>query len=285
MSAAPHSGATGVETVDLFPGQSRAARRRMALRDLGEAMTMWRLCWTLSWLDIRLRYRGSLLGPFWLTLSTGVMVGAIGVIYAGLFQQDMHNYLPFVAVSQVLWGYLSALVGDGCVGFTSAEGMIRSIRMPFSLYSARAVVRNLLVLGHNVLVIIVVFAVFGTWPGVHVFLALPGLVVWLIDSWAVAILLGTLCARFRDIPPIVGSIMQIAFFATPVIWPPENLHNHQWVLLYNPFYALLEIVRGPLLGTTPHQSVYIMAALTSVVLCGACWTLFARVRGRIAFWV
>ena len=163
--------------------------------------------------------------------------------------------------------------------------MIRSIRMPFSLYGARAVVRNLLVLGHNVLVIVVVFAVFDTWPGMHVFLALPGLVVWIIDSWALAILLGTLCARFRDIPPIVGSIMQIAFFATPVIWPPANLHSHQWVLLYNPFYALLEIVRGPLLGTTPQQSVYIVAALTSVVLCGVSWTLFARVRGRIAFWV
>jgi lipopolysaccharide transport system permease protein len=226
-----------------------------------------------------------LLGPFWLTLSTGVMVGAIGVIYSTLFHMEMQDYLPYVAVSQVLWNFLAVLVGEGCGAFTSAEAMIRSIRMPFSLYAARTVLRNLLVLGHNMLVIIVVFAVFDTWPGAKVVLVLPGLALWLLDAWAITMLLGTVCARFRDIPPIVGSIMQIAFFATPVIWKPESLHGHEWLLLYNPFYAMLEIVRAPVLGTSPGQGIYALALLFSAVLWGFTWVLFTRVRGRIAFWV
>jgi lipopolysaccharide transport system permease protein len=285
MTFALNSGATSAESSDLFPGQSVAARRRMAVRDIAEALKLWRLCWTLSWLDIRLRYRGSLLGPFWLTLSTGVMVGAIGVIYSALFRMEMQDYLPFVAVSQVLWNFLAVLVGEGCGSFTSAEGMIRSIRMPFSLYAARTVLRNLFVLGHNMLVIIVVFAVFDTWPGAKVVLVLPGLALWLIDAWAISMLLGTVCARFRDIPPIVGSIMQIAFFATPVIWKPESMHGHEWLLLYNPFYAMLEVVRGPVLGNTPGLGIYALALFFSAALWGVTWVLFTRVRGRIAFWV
>ena len=198
----------------------------MALRDLAETARLWRLCWTLAWLDIKLRYRGSMLGPFWLTLSTAVMVGAMGVVYAMLFRMDLHEYLPFLALSLVLWGYLGTLVADGCIAFTSVEGMIRSVRMPFSLYAARIVLRNLLVLAHNVVVIVGVYALLRVWPGGAALLALPGLALWLIDALAVCLLLGALCARFRDIPPIVGSIMQMAFFISPVIWKPDQLGRH-----------------------------------------------------------
>jgi lipopolysaccharide transport system permease protein len=285
MTLALQSGARGAESLDLHPGHSAVARRHMARRDLADAFALWRLCVTLSWLDIRLRYRGSLLGPFWLTLSTGVMVGAIGVIYSALFHVSMTDYLPFFAVSQVLWGFLNTIVTEGCTSFTSAEGMIRSIRMPFTLYGARIVLRNLVVLGHNMLVIVVVFALFRIWPGWGLLAALPGMAIWLVDSWAMAVLLGILCARFRDIPPIVASVMQIAFFVTPVIWKPETLHAHRWVLLYNPFYPLLEVVRDPLLGAIPPTYVYASALGVSAVILVVAWVLFVRVRGRIAFWV
>ena len=269
----------------LTPDLSFATRQRMALRDLTETLRLWQLCWTLAWLDIRLRYRGSMLGPFWLTLSTAAMVGSMGVVYALLFRMDLHEYLPFLALSLVLWGYLSTLVTEGCMAFTSVEGMIRSVRMPFSLYAARIVVRNLLVLAHNVLVIVVVYALLRVWPGGRAVLALPGLALWLVDSVAICMLLGALCARFRDIPPIVGSIMQMAFFISAVIWKPGQLGRHEWMLAFNPFFTLLEVVRAPLLGEVPAAATWASALACSAALCGATWLLFARVRGRIAFWV
>jgi lipopolysaccharide transport system permease protein len=272
-------------TLDLDPDPSFAARQRMALRDLAKAVRLWRLCTTLALLDIRLRYRGSVLGPFWLTLSTAVMVGAMGVIYGTLFRLDLREYLPFLAVSQVLWSFLASTTQESCFVFTVAEGMIRSVRMPFSLYSARIVLRNLIVLGHNLAVIVGVDLVLWTLPGREALLALPAMVLWLLDALALATLLGGLCARFRDIPPIVGSLMQMAFFVTPVIWKPELVGAKQWMLPFNPFFSLLEIVRGPLLGEVPGAAVYVSALLWSGVLCAIAWLLFARVRGRIAFWV
>jgi lipopolysaccharide transport system permease protein len=272
-------------TLDLDPDPSFAARQRMALRDLAKAVRLWRLCTTLALLDIRLRYRGSMLGPFWLTLSTAVMVGAMGVIYGTLFRLDLREYLPFLAVSQVLWSFLASTTQESCFVFTVAEGMIRSVRMPFSLYSARIVLRNLIVLGHNLAVIVGVDLVLWTLPGREALLALPAMVLWLLDALALATLLGGLCARFRDIPPIVGSLMQMAFFVTPVIWKPELVGAKQWMLPFNPFFSLLEIVRGPLLGEVPGAVVYVSALLWSGVLCAIAWLLFARVRGRIAFWV
>src|SRR4029079_12729030 len=98
--------------------------------------------------------------------------------------------------------------------------MIRSVRMPLFMHALRTLVRNVLVLAHNVVVIVAVDIIFIVWPGWHMLLALPALGVWIVDALAICLLLGAFCARFRDVGPIVGSIMQIAFFLTPVIWQP-----------------------------------------------------------------
>jgi lipopolysaccharide transport system permease protein len=264
---------------------SFGARQALAVRDLRDAVALWRLCWTLSWLDIKLRYRGSTLGPLWLTLSTAVMVGALGLLNSALFGVPLRDYLPFLALSLVLWGFLSGLIGDACLCFTSVEGMIRSVRMPFSLYAGQIVLRNLLILAHNILVIIVVDVLLQSWPGVEGLLAIPPFLLWLVDGLAFSVLLGAFCARFRDIPPIVASIMQMAFFMSGIIWKPSQLGASEWVMPFNPFFSLLEIVRGPLMGTIPSATIYLSAIGYSVAICVVAWLLFARVRGRIAFWV
>jgi len=261
-------------------------RNRWAMADVAGGIKLWRLAWALGWLDIRLRYRGSMLGPFWLTISTGVMVAALGVLYSTLFKIDLRDYLPFLALSQVLWGFLAALVSEACTVFTDAEGVIRSVRMPFFVFSLRALIRNGIALGHNILVIVVVFAIFQMWPDIGALMALPGLLVWAIDALALTLILGAFCARFRDIQPIVNSVMQIAFFVTPVIWKPTQLDPGSIdKLAFNPFFDLLEIVRGPILGTSVAGTAWLGALVYSVVLIAISWAFFVRARGRVTFWV
>ena len=158
--------------------------------------------------------------------------------------------------------------------------------MPFTLHAIRTVARNVLVLAHNVVVILAVWAIFDAWPGWDALLALPGIALWLVDSYALCLLLGTFCARFRDIPPIVGSVMQIAFFVTPIIWKPDLLQGAGALWLpVNPFYSLLEIVRAPLLHEVPAALTWVSALGYSAALCLVSWLVFARLRGRLAFWV
>ncbi|NPD66380.1 ABC transporter permease [Lichenicola cladoniae] len=270
--------------LDLSP-ETAGARLRHALQDLRESAGLWRLCLTLGWLDVKLRYRGSLLGPFWLTASTAVMIAAMSLLYTTLFHIDIKNYMPFLSLSLVLWGFIGSVVNEGTTCFTSAEGMIRSMRLPFGLHAARVLVRNILVLLHNVIVIVVVFAIFRVWPGAHAFWALPAAGLWLLDAIAACLLLGTLGARYRDIPPIIGSLMQIFFFISPIIWKPELITHGHALLQLNPFYALIEIVRRPLLGEDASQHLWNLAIGDSVALWIGAILLFMRVRARLAYWL
>ena len=153
-----------------------------------------------------------------------------------------------------------------------------------------AMVRNLLVLAHNIAVIVVVFLIFPqhvSWP---MFSLLPALALWALDAFAVSLLLGLVGARFRDVPPIVGSIMQIAFYVTPIMWSPAMLAHRGLglslaLIELNPFYGLMEIVRGPLLGQAFSLAAWTNALAYSAVLVMVSFLLFVRARPRIPYWV
>jgi lipopolysaccharide transport system permease protein len=285
--AGPPEVAAGPEPVlELRPNRTFALRQALAWDDLRAGLGLWRLIWMLGWLDIRLRYRGSVLGPGWLTLSTAIMIAALGFLYSALFHTNLHAYLPFLALSMILWNFLSTLVSEACTCFMQAEGTIRAVRMPFFLHAGRMMVRNVLVLAHNIPVIVAVFLLLAIWPGATALIALPGFALWLIDGIAMAYLLGIFCARFRDVPPIVGSVMQIGFFVSPIIWEPSTLPE-KWrhLLPLNPFYTLVEVVRGPLLGTAPSVAVWASALGYSLGIVLIAWLLFVRARHRVAFWI
>lgn len=256
----------------------------LALKDIFNGFKLWRLGWNLGWLDIKLRYRGSILGPFWITASTAVMIAAMGVLYAFLFHTNLREYLPFLTLSLVLWGYLNGILSDGCNSFTQAENLILSIRLPYSVYIWRIVVRNFLILLHNLLVVIVVFLIFRIVPQ-QIYLLIPVTFIWFLNSIALCILLGSLGTRFRDIPPVINSLTQIFFFITPIIWKPTLIFANRQYMLLNPFYPLLEIFRGPILGETLRPSIWIFALGYSLLLWLIALLIFSKTRFRIAYWM
>ncbi|MBB2171469.1 ABC transporter permease [Gluconacetobacter asukensis] len=263
-------------------------RFHLAWTDLCEGMHLWRLIAVLGFLDIKLRYRGSALGPFWLTASMGVQVAAMAFIYADLFHTDIHSYLPFLSLSIIAWNYLNALVTDGCACFIESDTVIKGMRMPFTVHAARSIVRNTIILAHNIIIIIAVFAIMGIHQSLYSLMAVPAFGLWLVDAFAFSLLFGALCARFRDVPQIISAVMQIAFFITPVMWNTNILTGHRealFLLRFNPFYYLFEILRAPLLGTPLTVTTWAWALVISGFLILFSWIAFARTRGRIAFWV
>lgn len=256
-----------------------------ALADLRDGLSQWRLALALARLDLRNRYRGSVLGPLWMSLSSLIMLIGLGLLYGALFELKLSNYLPHLAVSLIVWQWMAGFINDSCATLTSADGVIRQMRLPYTLHALRVAFRNTLVAAHSLPLIPIVFLIFGQVPGPEALLAIPGLVLIGINMLAGGLLLGMVCARFRDIPPIVANTVQLAFFVSPIIWKPELLGDAMVWMAFNPFYALLETVRGPLLEGGGPPLAWLAAIFYTtlhVVLAGF---LFVRFRSRIAFWV
>ncbi|WP_250440120.1 MULTISPECIES: ABC transporter permease [unclassified Caballeronia] len=260
--------------------------RFKGLRDLGDALANPHLWALLAWYDIRQRYRRSILGPFWVTLSTGIMIGTMGVLWSVLFKNDVKSFLPFFAIGNVVWTFYAAQINEACTSFTQFESTIKQIRFPMGVYLLRILMRNLIILGHNCVIIVIVVGLLGpslTW---HALFALPGLLLGTIAMLAISMIVSVFCTRFRDMPMIIQNATMVLFYVTPIIWRPEALgEKHQWVAQYNPFAHLIEIVRAPIInGYFPLDS-WIWSLATTFVLLVIGIALQGRFRDRIAYWL
>ena len=257
----------------------------VALRDIAQGVRAWRVWSLLGWQEVRQRYRRSLLGPFWLTLSTGAMVAAVGPLYGRLLNQDVSTYFPYLAISLVLWNFLASLVNDACQSFIAAEAYIRNVKLPMTVHVMRVVWRNLIVFAHNFIIVVIVYLFVAPAAGWHLLEVPLGLAAIVVNAVWIGLLLGMLCARFRDIPQIVASLVQVTFFLTPVLWKADMLGRHILAAQVNPFFHFLEVVRQPLLGLSAGMQSWFAVLGITIVGFTVTFLFFARFRSRVAYWV
>jgi ABC-type polysaccharide/polyol phosphate export permease len=247
------------------------------------ATPLWAL---LGWYDVRQKYRRSILGPFWLTISTGIMVVALGILYSTLFKLPIQEYIPHFAVGYVIWIFISSQLTEACTTFTQFDSIIKQIANPPPIYILRVLWRNLITLAHNLVIVFIVVTFVGTgWHAIAP-LSILGLALVTAFLFFVSIPLAMLCTRFRDLTQIVGVAVQILFFFTPVMWNTKSLpREHAWIADFNPFYHLLDIVRAPLLGEPPQATSWLWAVGAVIVAAWLATTMLSRFRHRIAYWL
>jgi ABC-type polysaccharide/polyol phosphate export permease len=263
-----------------------AALLRAASNDIFSGIKAWRIWWLLAAGDIRQRYQRSLFGQFWLTISMGASIGAIGLVYSALFHQDMTTYLPYLGVGLVCWSLIAGIVTDSCTVFTQSADFMQQSRLPRSLFAYRMLLRNLIIFAHNLVIVLLITVFFAVPVGWNTLLVIPGLVLIILAGMWIGLLLGALCARFGDLPQIIASIVQIAFFVTPVIYRSDTTSHRIWVATHlNPFASFLALLRDPLLGHVPEAWHYAMAILFTFGGFALTFPFFARFRARIVYWL
>lgn len=265
----------------LFSGE----QLRMALSDISDGWKQRGLWTTIGLHDIRQRYRRSVIGPFWITISMGIMIGALGLLYGQIFKIDIAEYLPYLAAGLFAWGLISNLVIEGCQAFNSGEHLIKQLSAPLSIHVYRVLWSNLLTSAHNVWIFVAVALWFKVGVGWSLLLIFPALLLILINGMWIGILFGLLSARFRDIPMTISSIVQVMFFMTPIIWKPDMLPGRTFLLDANPFYHFVEILRAPLLGEVPSIENWVAAVLISAVGWVIALAFYTAYRWRLAYWV
>lgn len=257
----------------------------MAMRDLKASGDRLGLAWALAWADVTARYRGSILGPFWLTISMGLMVGGIGLLYGQLFKIPLNEFMPFVALGIVFFGTVTTTINEGCDTFTRASGMLSQTSLPMFTFVWRTVLRNLITLLHHMVIVVGVLVFYGYWRTFNLPLAALGLVLMVINAAWVSMLVAIISARFRDIPPIVASVTQFAMFLTPVFWMPTAFPQRHVFLALNPFYHMLQAVRAPLMGEAVDSLTWGVLVAMAIVGWAATFSIFAVTRRRIVHYL
>ncbi|MEV6897852.1 ABC transporter permease [Amycolatopsis sp. NPDC051372] len=303
-------------SMPLPPASDRKTFSR-AIADIKEGLAARQLWTHLGWQDIKQRYRRSVIGPFWITISQAVIALGLGLLYSQLFNLPIQVFLPYISTGFIIWGFIQGCLSEGMETFIANEGMIKQLPAPLSVYVLRTVWRQTLLLAHNMIVYFVLLIIFfgaldgpyslGTKTGAcvpdkfchpglswNIFLAIPGfLLLGLTACWA-ALLLGIISTRFRDIPQVINSLIQLLFYGTPIVWPVDQLESGgardsvSWALPFikaNPLYHYMQVTRAPLLGEAVSWTSWVVVGSLTIVGWALALVAMRNYRSRVSYWV
>ncbi len=256
--------------------------------DLVAGLKQYRLWLTLAKLDLKARFRGTTFGTLWIVLAMAIKIMAISVVYSYVLNKDFKSYLLFLSTGLIIWQYISSILTSSTITYIKASNFLQQMPMPLSLFAYQNVARETLVfLLYLALIVPILLFVNGfSLPPLSLVLAIVfGFVLLVLNGLFATMWLGWLTARFRDFQHVVTSLIQVAFLVSPVLWPPpDSLRNHPLVL-WNPFYHLLEIVRAPLLEHhIPWFSIkVVLGLLVFSILLDA--VVYQRVKRQLVLWL
>ena len=258
-----------------------------ATQDLLGGLQRTELWGRLGWLDVKRRYRRTIIGPFWTSVTLTIYVLSVGTVGVALWKQNIYDYLPFLASGMIMWTMVSSIIVESCTLLVSGQSLFRNVRFEYSILAYALVWRNFIIFLHNLAVyFLIVLFLKPSSISFATLLVFPGMLLILLNGAWVALLCGLICLRFRDVQPLVASIVQISMLITPLFWPPETLVGARRSVFVdlNPLYHALDVVRAPLLGNVPSMITYgVMLAMA----IGGWWltyAMFSRFRKRIAYW-
>ncbi|MCZ4276264.1 ABC transporter permease [Rhodococcus yunnanensis] len=265
---------------------------KRAFGDLRTGFSQRELWLHLGWQDIKQRYRRSVIGPFWITIATAVQATAMGLLYSVLLDVDLREFLPHVAVGLIIWTFISAAILEGGDVFVANEGLIKQLPSALSVHVYRLVWRQILLFAHNLIVYVVILVIFQpslSWASLT---ALPAFVLIAFNAVWVGLLFGIVATRYRDIAPILASMVTLLFFMTPIVWTTQGLinqggeaANRARLVEINPLFHYLDILRAPMIGE--EQQAYHWYIVIACTLAGWALTILAlkKYRARVPYWV
>lgn len=281
---------TAVDDHDPEPSQSKTLRAAWA--DLVRGFNQHELWLQLGWQDIKQRYRRSVLGPLWITIATGVMALALGLLYSLLFKIPVADFLPHVTVGLIMWGFISGCIKEGSEVFITNEGLIKQLPSALSVHVYRLVWKQTLFLAHNLVIWLILMLIFPRPLGWDILLAIPALALLVINGVWVSMFFGIVATRYRDVSPLLESLTQLLFYVTPIVWMTRTLKDQGGAISsrariaeLNPLYHYMEVIRAPLIGADlPAYHWWI------VIGCTVAGTLLALMamkqwRFRVSYWV
>lgn len=256
------------------------------ISDFISSLKSWRIWYALAIQDILVRYRGSTLGPFWITISTAITAVTMGYLYGVLFGIDRTTYLPYFTTGIISWTFISMIINESTKILIESKSYLENIQVPCLVYVCRLIFRNVIVLAHSLPVYVVVALIYKMQMDATIFLLIPGMLILCINALFYGTLVAFMSARFPDVGAIVSSLLQVLFFITPIMWSPTSLPERFHVyLLLNPFYYFINMIRKPLLGVGFDMTDMIGIAVLTILGMLLFFPIVRVYSRRVVFWV
>jgi ABC-2 type transport system permease protein len=238
--------------------------------ETGNKYTKWKdLVLLLVQRDLRVRYRGSILGYLWSMMNPLLTMIILTFVFSQLMRFKVENFAMFILSGILTWNVFHQGLSIGVNSILANCGLLRKVNVPAAIFPLASVASVLV----NFLLALVPFSIVAAVTGLKITLWILMLPIYLVPllvfTYGCGLTLASLNVKYRDVSHLLDPVLTMVFYATPIIYPvsvlPEKYSN---ILMVNPMSHFVELMRSALYtGTAPNvTSLYIVYGLAIAVL-------------------
>lgn len=264
---------------------------KLAINDIVGALSKYQFWVYMAWQEIVIRYRRSVLGPFWITASTAIYIVSISLVFSSLFNQDIKHYLVYMSLGILLWNYINQTIIESADAFIANACFIKQINIEKTTFIFQSVTRNFYFFLHNLIILVLCLIFFESNLSLYsVMKAVFGFGVLTVNLFFISLTLACICTRFMDLRQIVASLLQIGFLISPIMWIPTNsMKSKAFLLEWNPIYHFIDFIRYSLLPqnfpTMVMHPSFLYISIFSIVNISVAFIVFSLSRKKISYWI
>lgn len=245
------------------------------------------LVWYLVIRDLKVRYRRSTIGFLWTMLQPLLTMAVLAVVFSAVFRFEIRNF-PVYALSGILfWNFFSQSIVTAMNSLRANSGLLVRLPLPKVVFPVAAVASGLLNLLFALVPLLAILLATGHALRPALLFLPVSIVLVAAFTLGAGLLLSPLAAFFSDVVELVGVLMMLAFYLTPVFYPKDIIPaDYAWLVRFNPLRSLLEVFRDPIyFGKIPPVSHLAVAfGITSLALLIGV-IAFRKSSDRIAFYL
>ncbi len=254
--------------------------------NLRELYAYHELLYFLTWRDVKVRYKQTLLGVAWALLQPLCMMAIFALFFGRLVgvPSDGVPYPLFAFAGLLPWTFFASAITSGGNSVVNSANLITKVYFPRLIVPTAAVAASLIDLAISFLPLIVLMIYYSITITSRL-LMLPALFLLLIGiALGFAILMAALNVKYRDIRFVLPFLIQVWFFASPIIYPSTLLPARwQWVFSLNPMTGIIEGFRASLFGVKEFNWPAIaFSAVFTIALLVCATTTFKRMENSFA---
>ena len=247
-----------------------ASKSWVSLR-LGDLWAHRELLYFLTWRDVKVRYKQTLLGAVWAILQPLMTMLIFTLLFGKLagIKSDGLPYPIFAYGGLLIWTFFANSVTNSGNSLVGSAHLITKIYFPRMIVPASAVAAGLVDLALAFLIQIGLVIYYGVHASWSLLMVLPLILLTTLLALGVGMWLSALNVKYRDVRYAIPFLIQLWMFASPIIYPVSMLPaKWQWVLTLNPLTGIIQNFRIALFGNQPFnwKSLSISVAITAVVL-------------------
>lgn len=256
----------------------------MIVNHLKELYDYRNLIWQLAWSEFKLRYKNSILGYFWSLLEPMLMLLVLYVIFTNLMKVQVEYYQLFLLLGIILWNFLSRATTIGMFSIVGKPGMVKKIYFPRDIFVISSCITASLMAIFESLVFIMFMILFKVPISVNLIYVPLILSCLFVISLGLSLALSALNVFYRDVQFIWQVLLQIGFYATPIIYTIDTFPKRlQGFVLLSPIARILNSARDTIIYSTPVKTEDLLfMVLSSIVFLLVGYIVFSRFEPRFA---